>query len=202
MKTELAAQMRREPTPAERALHQAACRFLPSGRWKAQRLLCGYIPDVVSKDLRIVLEADGSVHFSEEAKQRDAFRDAVLMKAGYTVLRFLNERVLNFPRCVAASLAETVKPRNKEIARQHLRLTQALADPTWNGVKIPPMNEDVAKVVWPRKPTRQEVAESVQRAKRRREIHVEALEEIVKRGCPECAEIAAQALRYKGKVRS
>lgn len=71
--------------------------------------ICGYYPDLWVKNTNILIEIDGSVHRSKEAKQRDKQRTAHLNLAGYRVLRFGN-------RQVETSLLKVIKQVKKAIA--------------------------------------------------------------------------------------
>jgi very-short-patch-repair endonuclease len=92
LKVDLAKKMRAEPTRAERRLIEIVREAVPHSGWCSQKMVCGYIADVASKRLRIVLEADGSAHDGREGY--DAKRDEVMRAAGWTVLRFWNETIL------------------------------------------------------------------------------------------------------------
>lgn len=51
------------------------------------RPLGRYIPDVLHKKFRYVIEVDGSVHDSPEQKARDQRKDMYYMRRGYRVFR-------------------------------------------------------------------------------------------------------------------
>lgn len=53
-----------------------------------------YIADFMCQPLNLIIEVDGSSHDNPKAWIRDRKRDAVLRKAGFTVLRFTNDDVL------------------------------------------------------------------------------------------------------------
>ena len=148
-------------------------------------MVCGYIADVFSKSARMVLEADGGYHDAPHQVAYDLVRDKAMQKAGYVVLRFRNEVVLNAPRMVAEAIAGALRPEGKEARRQVDRLKDALADLTWNTGKMPPVKKVESAAMPTKKP-------------RKREVWLEALEKIVAHGCVDCAEWAAEALRYKG----
>jgi len=52
-----------------------------------------YILDFYCVKARLVIELDGSQHYTPEGRRRDARRDAYLRSDGLEVLRFLNEEV-------------------------------------------------------------------------------------------------------------
>ena len=60
-----------------------------------QRPIANYIADFLSKDLKLLIEVDGSSHESEEAYMRDLRRDTDLHALGFTTLRFTNDAVMH-----------------------------------------------------------------------------------------------------------
>jgi len=63
--------------------------------FRRQRPIMNYIADFMCKELMLVIEVDGFSHWNNEAKNEDAQREKVLLLAGFTVLRFTDEEVLN-----------------------------------------------------------------------------------------------------------
>jgi very-short-patch-repair endonuclease len=63
--------------------------------FRRQRPIMNYIADFMSKDLMLVIEVDGYSHWSDEAKTNDAAREKVLELAGFALLHFTDEEVLN-----------------------------------------------------------------------------------------------------------
>lgn len=59
--------------------------------------------------LRLIIEVDGSVHDSEEQKERDLNRTAELENLGLTVIRFRNEEILKNERKVSKKISDAVK---------------------------------------------------------------------------------------------
>jgi len=68
-------------------LHDAGYHF------RRQRPFRGYYLDFVCIDRKLVVEVDGAQHNGPRQAEHDGVRDAVLQKAGYTVLRFPNSAV-------------------------------------------------------------------------------------------------------------
>ncbi|CAM3863720.1 endonuclease domain-containing protein [Rheinheimera salexigens] len=58
-----------------------------------QKPIAGYIADFYCAKAKLVIEIDGEIHNSIEAKQYDAIRDQVMLSLGLTVLRFTNSQV-------------------------------------------------------------------------------------------------------------
>jgi very-short-patch-repair endonuclease len=64
-------------------------------KFKRQHSLGGYILDFYCADKKIIIELDGEIHNTEEAKKYDAVRDKYFKELGYIILRFLNSEVEN-----------------------------------------------------------------------------------------------------------
>lgn len=58
-------------------------------------MLGPYILDFYCAEARLVIELDGTVHESDEAKGYDAARDQWLEAYGYRIVRFHNEDVFH-----------------------------------------------------------------------------------------------------------
>ena len=55
-----------------------------------QKVIGKYIVDFYCAEAKIVIELDGSQHYEQEAKKKDAERDGFLSEQGITVLRYTN----------------------------------------------------------------------------------------------------------------
>lgn len=55
-----------------------------------QKVIGPYIVDFYCANAKLVVELDGSQHYEQEGKQKDALRDAYLKHLGLTVLRYSN----------------------------------------------------------------------------------------------------------------
>jgi very-short-patch-repair endonuclease len=60
-----------------------------------QRPVLNYIADFMCKELNLVIEVDGLTHSFEEVQHNDADKQQALEAAGFTVLRFTDNDVLN-----------------------------------------------------------------------------------------------------------
>jgi very-short-patch-repair endonuclease len=103
-----AKKMRREPTDAEAAMWRLLRdRRLSHLKFRRQVPFQNYILDFVCFEKRVIIETDGSQHASSE---RDAAREAALMKEGFRTARYWNNDVLQQPGAVLedilAKLAE------------------------------------------------------------------------------------------------
>ena len=67
---------------------------MKSFQFRRQRPVLNYIADFMCKELMLVVEVDGSIHQLEEIIKYDEIRQKTLEQAGFTVLRFTNEEVL------------------------------------------------------------------------------------------------------------
>ena len=114
----LAKNLRKNATPEEDHLWYD---FLSKHaiRFQRQKAIDGFIADFYCHRAKLVIEIDGSQHFSEEGKQRDAFRTEILKGYDLQVIRFTNHQIhTNFQGVCAyidavvnASLREGGGPR-------------------------------------------------------------------------------------------
>jgi very-short-patch-repair endonuclease len=90
--------MRQSPTPAEAAMWKLLKgNRLGDHHFRRQQIIDKYIADFVCLRKKIIIEVDGSIHDSPEAQDKDARRTRALNLAGYEVMRFRNEEVLDDP---------------------------------------------------------------------------------------------------------
>ena len=89
--------LRKEMTKAEACLWKYVLRasMMKGYPFRRQRPVLKYIADFMCKDLMLIIEVDGLTHTWEETVLKDEKREAELIKAGFTVLRFLDNEVLN-----------------------------------------------------------------------------------------------------------
>ncbi len=85
--------LRREMTPAERALRTALRANFPHVHFRYQAPIGPFYADIACHGARLIVELDGSQH--HDAAAYDAERTAFLEGRGYKVLRFWNNQVLN-----------------------------------------------------------------------------------------------------------
>lgn len=104
--------LRREATPAERALWVFLARSQTGAKFSRQMPLGAFFADFLCRELSLVVELDGFSH--DVAPERDASRDAWMAAQGYTVLRFTNDDVLgNVEGVVRAIRAEIERLRDR-----------------------------------------------------------------------------------------
>jgi len=93
-KHEMARELRRTMTPAERILWQRLRANRLDGRhFRRQQIIDGFIVDFYCHQAGLIIEVDGPIH--ETQKEADAEREAILTGRGLTVLRFTNQQVMN-----------------------------------------------------------------------------------------------------------
>ena len=83
--------LRREATPAERALWEHLSRSQTGAKFSRQMPVGPFFADFLCRELRLVVELDGFSH--DAAPERDARRDAWMAREAFTVLRFTNADV-------------------------------------------------------------------------------------------------------------
>ncbi|MBD3747798.1 DUF559 domain-containing protein [Sphingopyxis sp.] len=93
-KTLKAQRLRREATPAERALWRALSRRQLEG-WKFSRQMPigPYVADFLCREARLVVELDGISH--DARQDDDRRRDGYMRLQGYRTLRFANADVMS-----------------------------------------------------------------------------------------------------------
>ena len=89
---EFARQLRKDMTPQECRLWYD---FLATYeiRFQRQKSIDDYIADFYCHRAKLVIEIDGSQHYTDEGKERDQFRTEVLEVYGLNVIRFSNHQV-------------------------------------------------------------------------------------------------------------
>ena len=98
--------LRREMTPAERALRAGLRRAFPGVHFRYQVPIGPYYADVACHAAKLIIEVDGSQH--QEAVEYDTERSAFLEAQGYRVLRFWNNEVLQDLESVLTTIAATL----------------------------------------------------------------------------------------------
>ena len=108
-------ELRKQMTKAEACLWKYVLKAnqLKGYSFRRQRPVLNYIADFMCKDLMLVIEVDGITHHSETAIKKDMKRQRELEEAGFTVLRFTDDEVLNHIHDVYAFLEEWIDKTNK-----------------------------------------------------------------------------------------
>lgn len=92
--TPWAQELRGALTPAERELWYQFLNDQPV-RWMRQRPIGQYIADFYCALFKLIIELDGSQHYTPEGLARDAARTVALEQFGVRVIRFSNHDVMH-----------------------------------------------------------------------------------------------------------
>ena len=84
--------LRKNMTEQERHLWYDFLRYL-SIPVKRQRIINGYIADFYIPSARLVIELDGSQHYTDDGLEYDNIRNGTMESLGLTVLRYSNAEV-------------------------------------------------------------------------------------------------------------
>jgi len=105
-------------TKAEACLWKYVLRAgrLKNYQFRRQRPVLNYVADFMCIELMLIIEVDGITHHSEEAIERDELRQTNLMAAGFTVVRFTDEQVLNNINAVCNLLEDWIERKVKNDA--------------------------------------------------------------------------------------
>ena len=87
-----AQELRREGTPQEDKLWYQFLRKHPC-RFTRQKTIGNYIVDFYCHSKKLVIELDGSQHFTDDGMEYDKIRTAFLESLGLHVLRFTNREI-------------------------------------------------------------------------------------------------------------
>jgi very-short-patch-repair endonuclease len=115
-KTDLARQMRREPTGAEAMLWESLRgRRLMGLKFRRQHPLGRFVTDFCCPEARLIVELDGAVHDRAEQRAYDDERDTYLRARRFRVLRFPNRTVANDLPAILAAITAAATAHNAEI---------------------------------------------------------------------------------------
>jgi very-short-patch-repair endonuclease len=102
--------LRARETWAEDLLWEALRgRRLDGLKFRRQHPIGPFVVDFCCTDCRLAIELDGGVHVDQ--REHDAQREAILVAAGYTVLRFPNEQMRDNLPDVLAAIRAAVRER-------------------------------------------------------------------------------------------
>ncbi|MBR1408452.1 MAG: DUF559 domain-containing protein [Clostridia bacterium] len=109
-----ARQLRKAATNEEKKLWYDFLANYPV-RFIRQRPIDGYIVDFYSSKARLVIEADGSQHYTEHGWKYDGIRTEVLEKYGLAVIRYSNREINDSFRAVRTDIDQKTKNRLQEL---------------------------------------------------------------------------------------
>ena len=104
-----ARELRNKLTPAEQVFWLRLKEQFPEYKFRRQHPISIYIVDFYCHKLKLVIEIDGSVHDSEEAKLDDEKRQNDLENLNLTVIRFTNNQVKNEIELVIEKIFSTIE---------------------------------------------------------------------------------------------
>jgi len=106
----------KEMTKAEACLwkYVLKAKKMQGFQFRRQRPVLNYIADFMCKELMLVIEVDGITHHWGETIAKDEEKQRALEAAGFTVLRFTDEEVLNKIHIVEDHLKEWIEKKTNQ----------------------------------------------------------------------------------------
>ena len=83
-------------------------------RFQRQKSIDNFIADFYCHKARLIIEIDGSQHYTEHGKQEDAFRTERLAEFGLNIIRFSNRQINTNFRGVCEYIDSVVKASLRE----------------------------------------------------------------------------------------
>ncbi len=114
-----ARRLRREGTDVERKLWRSLCNQQLGVKFRRQEPVLNYIADFLSHDARLIVELDGSQHADSAYDDR---RTKALEHAGFHVIRFRNNEVIENLEGVLQTIADAIAPSPSRALRGPLPL--------------------------------------------------------------------------------
>jgi len=101
--------LRCRPTDAERKLwSKLRLKQLLGYQFYRQRVIGHYIVDFCSPALKLIIEVDGSQHYTDKGSRTDLIRDRYLRYCGFKVLRYNDYEVLTNTNGVVENILENM----------------------------------------------------------------------------------------------
>ncbi|MFI4956929.1 MAG: endonuclease domain-containing protein [Gammaproteobacteria bacterium] len=108
-----ARELRKKQTPAEQLLwHYLRKKQVLNTRFSRQNPIGPYIVDFFAKEVKLVIEVDGSQHYDLEHLKYDQDRDQYLRSLGLRILRFNNLSVLKNTETVMNIIELTIQGKS------------------------------------------------------------------------------------------
>ncbi len=103
--------LRKDMTKAEACLWKYALKEgkMKGYQFRRQRPVSNYIADFICLPLKLIIEADGFTHQSEEGTIRDFAKDKNLQDAGFTICRFADKEILSDINNVIRSIESVIE---------------------------------------------------------------------------------------------
>ena len=108
-----AKELREDMTEQERKLWYNFLKKYPV-RFQRQKAIDNFIADFYCASVKLVIELDGSQHYSKDGKSYDGFRTEKLEQFGITVLRICNGEIDRNFKNACAYIDSTVKSLTEE----------------------------------------------------------------------------------------
>ena len=104
----LAKNLRKMATRQEKHLwYDFLAKYQP--RFQRQKAIDNFIADFYCHEAKLIIEIDGSQHFTEKGQQKDAFRTEILEGYDLRVIRFSNRQINTNFHGVCAYIDDVVK---------------------------------------------------------------------------------------------
>jgi len=103
--------LRKDMTKAEACLWKYVLRasMVKGYKFRRQRPVLNYIADFMCKELSLIIEVDGITHAMAETAAKDKAKQEALEQAGFTVLRFTDDEVLNDINNVQSAIEDWIE---------------------------------------------------------------------------------------------
>ena len=111
----IAKELRDCMTPQERHLWYDFLRTYPVKIYR-QRIIDNFVADFYCYQARLVIELDGSQHYTVEGKSCDAERSKILERYGLTVIRFSNKDINENFDGVCRMIDKTIMERIQKLS--------------------------------------------------------------------------------------
>ncbi|MDQ6842797.1 MAG: endonuclease domain-containing protein [Bacteroidota bacterium] len=108
-----AKKLRNEPTPSEVIFWNLLKQHFFGVRFKRQHPISRYIADFYCHKFKLVIEIDGNVHLTEQAKNNDKLRDEYMQSLNLKIVRFTNEEVCKNGESVVKKLKELIERQSR-----------------------------------------------------------------------------------------
>ena len=90
--TMYARELRKNMTKQEKHLWYDFLRFYPV-KFLRQKIIGSFIADFYCAEAKLVIEVDGSQHYTEEGKRYDSEREQIMKNFGITTIRYKNDDI-------------------------------------------------------------------------------------------------------------
>lgn len=107
--------LRENQTEAEEFLWNHLCYNKLGIKFRRQHPLNRFIVDFYSHELKFVIEVDGGIHSTREAKDYDSMRTALINEFGIEVIRFTNDDILSGINEAVEKISNYIKNRRLQL---------------------------------------------------------------------------------------